>query len=191
MLTLIGLYLSLLFHGQTYVHTVDRVSSSVTHIIGVTDEGQHGMCTGFVIAKHRELTAAHCAGTDMTADGLVATVLKTDKYVDLALLEVGTEKPALSFRDIPIARFEPLTAIGYAWGWKYLTVLGVRALLIDVQPNVSMAPGLFAQPGYIAGMSGGPVTDIDGHVVGIIQQTNEGVGFGVTVPLIKAFLLGT
>jgi hypothetical protein len=39
-------------------------------------------------------------------------------------------------------------------------------------------------------MSGGPITDYQGRVVGIIQQTNEGIGYGVNALTIRTFLLG-
>jgi S1-C subfamily serine protease len=179
-----------LFQGPTYEQVVDRVSSSVVRITGEMGEEQYA-CTGFVVNVHQVLTAAHCIGERMTADGTPAKVLKADANVDLALLDVNTNKPGLDFRGEPIQRFETITGIGYAWGWRYLTVLDVRAYLVDVKPEQDIAVGTFVQGQYIGGMSGGPVVDRHGLVVGIVQRSNSGVGYGVGVLLIHAFLLGT
>jgi S1-C subfamily serine protease len=183
------LFLSL-FHGPTYTQVVEKAQSSVVRLTGTMEEA-HYSCTGFVIRVHRVLTAAHCKGENMTADRIPVTVLRANTDTDLMLLDVDTNKPALKFRDLPVVRFENLTAIGYGFGWPYLTVLNVRALLVDVSPESDLTPGLIVQGGYIHGMSGGPVIDSVGQVVGIVQQTNEGVGYGVTVTIIKAFLLGS
>ncbi len=186
--------LAAFFHGPTYTQVVEKAQTSVLHILGsVTDDDGnvgHYSCTGFAIAKRRVLTAAHCNGKDMTADGIHAILLKADVQSDLMLLEVGTGRKPMTFRDTPVVRFEELTAIGYGYGWHYLTVLTVHPILVDVTVE-GMAPGMFVQGGYIGGMSGGPVIDMDGYVVGIVQRTSEGVGYGVTALTIKAFLLGT
>jgi S1-C subfamily serine protease len=50
-------------------------------------------------------------------------------------------------------------------------------------------PGIVVQGGYIPGMSGGPVIDKDGQVVGIIQQSDQNIGYGVGVDRISEFLL--
>jgi len=175
---------------------VDRVSASVVRITGVekSEDGEPGrdmVCTGEVIGHNRVLTAGHCVGLRMLADGEKAVVLKTDDLYDLALLGTEThKKPAIVFRDINVSRFEQLTAIGYAWGINKLTVLDVRAFLVDLAPTKRMAPGIIVQGGYVGGMSGGPVVDQKGQQVGIVQQSNDGVGYGVGIQIIRVFLLG-
>jgi S1-C subfamily serine protease len=177
---------------------VDRVSSSIVRITGEKDMMAHYgpvhsgyVCSGFVFRPHQVLTAHHCLGENLRADGvLVKKVLKIDEYYDLALLAVDTQKSALVLRDTPVVRFEPVTAIGYAWGWNRLTVLQVRVFLVDMSPDEMTAPGLITQGGAIGGMSGGPVVDSNGQVVCIVQHSNEGIGHGVGVQIIRVFLLG-
>ena len=179
-------------HVTTYTKMVDRVSASVVRITVVMDEGQH-TCSGEVIGVNRVLTAGHCFGESIQADGIQAKVLKVDKWADLMVLSVLTSKPAIEFRDSDVVRFEDLTAIGYAFGWSKLSVTQVRAYLLNIDPfdaNNEMAPGLIVQGTYIGGMSGGPVVDADGRMVGIVQQANQGIGYGVGTQLMRAFLLG-
>lgn len=183
-------------HPQT-TKMVDQVSSSVVRITGEADEMTmfgpehvHYICSGEVIAPNRVLTAAHCVGENMLSDGVKAVALKIDKKTDLALLVTLTDKPALTFRNEDPIRFESLTAVGYAFGMEKLTALSVRVLIVSVAPFDDMVPGILVQPGYVGGMSGGPVVDADGVMVGIIQASADGIGYGVGNTLIKAFLVG-
>ena len=62
-------------------------------------------------------------------------------------------------------------------------------LVVEQTPDPEqMPPGLFVAGQYIPGMSGGPVVDHDGKIVGIVQQSNSGIGFGVGVSTIQGFL---
>lgn len=179
-----------------YTHMVDRVSASIVKIRGEKDFDTffgevHGAysCSGFVVAKHRVLTAAHCLGDNMTADGIAATPLIANEHYDLALLDVDTPKAPLEIRDRPVTRFEALTAIGYGFGWDQLSAVPVTVTIVNQRTEGDGAPGIITHGSYIGGMSGGPVVDIAGRVVGIVQQSDEGAGYGVGTLLIRAFLL--
>ncbi len=180
------LSLSLLgVHSESYTEMVDRVTSSIVRITS-----SDGSCTGFVIETHLVLTADHCLGEDMEADKQPATVVSADEGTDLLLLFVPTlAKPALAFEDVPVTRFEMLTAIGYGFGWTQPTVIRATVMLVSQAPDEGVAPGIVVQGGYIHGMSGGPVVDDNGKVVSIAQQVSEGTGYGVDTKQIKAFLL--
>lgn len=210
LLTAFGL-VAVLFCHPSPSQVIERAQASVVRITGVMDVEEESLqawhpaiswtytqdgaranyvCSGFVIGHHLVQTAAHCVGKDMTADGIKATVLKVSKGYDLALLDVATDKAPLKFRDSSVERFEMLNGIGYAWGWTVQSVLAERAFLVDTAPYEDGAPGLIVQFGYIGGMSGGPVIDNEGKVVGIVQQSNGQVGYGVATNLIRAFLVG-
>ncbi len=174
---------------RPYTKMVDRVSSSIIRITLEQDGAAHS-CTGEVIGINLVLTAAHCKGDNLLADGAKAKILKTDDYFDLMLLSVPTAKPDLTLRDTPVVRFEDLTAIGYSFGFTQLTVLKVTPFLVGYAASSTMAAGTFTQGDFIHGMSGGPVVDADGRMVGMTQQTTQGTGYGVGVLLIRGFLLG-
>lgn len=193
------LILTLSAFGPSHRKVVDRTMSSVVRITGTKDmDTMFGpmrasyVCTGFVINKHRVMTAAHCVGEAMTADGIAVKVLKADETTDLALLDVDTNKPALAFQDRPLERGDALTALGYGFGWTRILVLEVKVLLVDyTPPGTDLAAGMFVDGGYIGGMSGGPVVDANGKVVSIVQRSVEKAGYGVGTLMMKAFLLGT
>ena len=184
MLHVLALLLSLSL--SSYTAMVDHVSASVTLVTNA-----EGSCSGFVVAPHRVMTADHCVGESMKSDGVEATVVKEDEGHDLALLDVPTDRPILGFQDTPVVQFQQLTAIGHGFGWLQLTVLRVTVMLVAVSPTADYFDGILVQGGYIHGMSGGPVVDDSGLIVGIVQQVNEGAGFGMNSPTMKAFLLGT
>lgn len=172
----------------------DRVSASVLRITGEAEDMFGGAvrytCTGFAIAPKQVMTAAHCVGTHMQADGSNVLPIWADKYFDLAVLaDEKLTKPALELREAPVDRFEALTAIGYGYGWTRLTVLQERVILVNYAVVGDAAKGLVVQGGYIGGMSGGPVVDADGKVVSVVQRGNAQIGYGVGTLLMRAFLL--
>lgn len=179
--------------------TADHTAASVIRITGEQDYpsflgDQTGpyVCSGFVVGKNLVLTAKHCIGTDMRADGTpVSKIVKqSDSATDLALLSVPTYKKSLTFENNSPGVYDQLLAMGYGFGFDRQIVVMCRVIAVDYSPGEDMAPGIFVMGNYIGGMSGGPVVNQHGDVVGIAQRANEGVGYGVGTLLIRAFLLG-
>ena len=172
----------------------DRAIVSVVRITGEqVVEGwgpRQYVCSGMVIAANRVLTAAHCAGKPMFVDGRPAFIIRSDDHYDLLLLTTSTTKPSLTIRARPPTPREHLTALGFLFGWSTPAALPVSVLLVDMPGWSVTTPGLIVLPGYVRGMSGGPVVDRRGQVVGIIQQSQEGLGYGIGSLLMRAFLLG-
>ena len=176
---------------------VNRVSQSVVRITGSysNDKPEGYTCSGTVVHKNMVLTAAHCLMHPMEVDDTpIRGLERVDIFFDLALLNVWTPKPALTLRVEPVEMFEPLTAIGYAYGWKKLSALQQMPYLLnytpDLGPELESAPGIFVQGGFVGGMSGGPVVDRSGQMVMIIQRAGEGSGYGVSADTIRTFLQG-
>lgn len=183
--------LASLFHTQapSYTQTIERVEASTVYIEAQEEAGV-GKCTGFVVEIHLVLTANHCVADVMSVDGIVAKAVRVDESDDLALLYSSTSKTPLAFRVAPVARFEFLTAIGHGYGWKSLTSLAVRVIIVNgsLESDDNAPNGIIVQPGYIGGMSGGPVVDVNGLVVGIVQRGSAQIGYGVPASVILAFL---
>lgn len=174
----------------------DRVASSLYRITGTAEVDTwmgprriNYSCTGFQIAPDKIMTAAHCLGDDMKADGQPVKILAGDKYFDLALLEGGSNRPILQFRDKEVERWEALKSLGYGYGWNRLTVLDNKVILTRYKVVEDGPVGIVVQGGYIGGMSGGPLVDLSGKVVGVVQRSNNQIGYSVGSTIIKAFLL--
>lgn len=143
--------------------------------------GEHSNCTGFVIdaARGWVLTAKHCINPDPS--GLLYVNDEERKTVRsdelFALIEVPRmTQPPLTIRAKRPAIGDPAVAIGYGFG--FLTLLnGVVAAFKD--DDIALDVGL------IPGMSGGPMVDSYGEVIGLNQRNvtlnggSLGVGCGV------------
>lgn len=169
---------------------IDVASNSIVRITGNRGEQGPLVCTGEVVRPYRALTAAHCAGSDLMADGGPVQVLNIDPTNDLMLLALQTSKPPITLSNRPAIRFQTLTAIGYAHGATILTPLGVHVIIVGASPfNPALPHGLTVQGQYIPGMSGGPLVDDHGEMVGLIQMADdEGLGYGAGIQAIRGFL---
>lgn len=164
-----------------------RLAKSVVYI-----ETKHGSCTGFVIhdaAKNKDkedvdyvLTAAHCEGDDLYADQTVAKVIWKDTKKDLLVLEVAD----LGRPSLPIAQANPkvgdsIASFGFGFGLE--RPMFRTAIVSDDKTYIPEdgigGPLIVIDADYVSGMSGGPVVNVAGEVVSIVQRGSSGVGLGV------------
>ncbi len=163
--------------------------------------------TGFVVASDRVLTNHHVVdGCDRiiarTADGRWLAAVppaQVDQRLDLALLNIpGNPGPSLAFRNTPaIRRGESVVAYGFPLAGLLsadpkLTRGEVNALagLGNDQNNFQISAEV--QPGN----SGGPLLDMQGHVVGVVVakldsrrvQNVDNVNFAVKGETAQTFL---
>ena len=192
---------SILFGMRAIPHStasiVDQASASVLRITGEKNEAtmfgdvetMHYSCSGFAIEPNVVMTANHCLGDHMTADGKDAMVLAGDEKDDLGLLYVPTAKKPLHFQHNKLVRFEDIMGIGYGYGFPRLTVTFNRVELLDFSPAPGeLVPGTFMINPIIHGMSGGPIIDYKGLVVGICQDTVSEASYGVDFITMYNFL---
>lgn len=162
---------------------VERVTSSTVFISSPDGNGGDRICSGFVVegSGGRALTARHCVRDFdvIQVNTLFSLVVK--KNENFALLSMINQPPigALELRKKPMELTQRILAFGFGWG--EMEILG---------RGISIFKGRdFAVDGpFITGMSGGPITDEDGRVVGLIQASNNIVGIACGVQEIKDFL---
>lgn len=180
--------LSLLTGCANSANPILKVRNSIARLTGRVELTNY-YCTAFPINKDLMLTANHCIHEDMRVDEVkVKKVVKFDEYFDLALLRVEHDHTPLQFRDEEVHPGEGLTGMGFANGWEVPVVIAQTVLIPRFPWSKGTPKGIMVSPGYIGGMSGGPVVDGEGLVVGMCQRSDDGIGYGVGTKLIKAFL---
>lgn len=133
--------------------------------VGLVGWGFSG--TAFSIGGGRWITAAHVVGQERIVDlgGRVALVVRADSIADVALLLSLAPPNEPTFAFSPTAIGEPATATGYVGHLGYGWQIAVRGHITSINMDSHILFNGGAQPG----LSGSPVLNEHGEVVGMIS----------------------
>ena len=145
--------------------------------------------TGFVVAPRTVLTAAHVVeGEDnprVTIGGSVLTgkVLRRDSAMDLAIISIDEDQPALSFAQKLPAVLDQVFAFGNPLGGRTAVSRGIVSDIdgVRIQTDAAVNPG----------NSGGPLINDSGEVVGLViskDREAEGVSYAVALNQLVKFV---
>lgn len=173
----------------------DRLQNSVVRIVGGYSEG-----SGFFISDDQILTNFHVIADEPSPkiifpDGKFVTPVKIlgDKETDLAILFTENKYKDLVFPlpdRVAFYEDEPIIATGYPLGTDLsgkATML--RGNFIDFRKS-KKAPVSYIQTNIslVQGMSGGPLTDQCGEVVGINTMSLAGLSLFITADQVKVLV---
>lgn len=151
-----------------------------------------GNCTGVVIDKEKKilLAAGHCKPTDnakgIYADGTTIRVVYHEANEDFLIFQapdLDPKKTQIPLSETPVEDGDWIAAGGWGAGvWQFRL-----ANVSNPKTNYDGIPGpvLMVNNPYVPGQSGGPVVNIKGELVGIVQRYSDFNGFGRDAEYIK------
>lgn len=145
---------------------VSHVPRSMIQTSSIYPGGEKQMrCSGFVVDAVRgfAVTAEHCVVDGQIAflvDDLPSEVVRTSEWLALVRVPTMTKPP------LEIAKKRPdLSAPTWGFGWAF----GQKFLALERAVAGYDGTDLVVGGAFIEGMSGGPVVNDQGQVVGVIQ----------------------
>lgn len=179
------------WHVTPHQRLVARAQQSIVRVTEEEPDGIHtGTCTGFVVLPNVVLTAAHCIGEHEKVDGKPAHLLAFTPEYDIAMYAVPTNKRPVQWAHEAPRTAETVTGLGYGMG--KMTIVDAQVREVDsLVMEWRGSPGLLVSPGWVHGMSGGPVLNARGELVGMVSAvTVSGIyGVGPQAPDIFEFLV--
>ena len=177
----------------------EKIVNSISRLGGTGlyggEQPVNWFCTAFSIAPRKYLTAAHCTlplhqlvNGGIKLDGRPAFVVAEDIANDLAIVVTDYVQPTLTIRAALLHKYDKVQAMGFGYAFTYPIRTDHVVMLLNYSPAEGIAPGTIYLYPFAGGMSGGPVYDGNGDIVGMVQRSNETVAYGVGSDVIQQFL---
>lgn len=168
---------------------IAKAQSAVVYI----QVGDDGGCSGFVInkAQHYVMTAAHCNGDRLWVDRVRGEVVALDVKKDLMVLQVKDLDPArealtLAAHDPSIREDVMSVGYGYALERPFFKTAHVSDTAVQIPQEGLGGPFIGVDASFTPGQSGGPVLNVKGEVVAIVQRGDGGtLGLGVGADVMR------
>lgn len=162
--------------------SIDKAIRSLVRVeFEAQPKGVH-VCTGFVVSSSKgwAITARHCVidKTPVYVDGQESEIVKQNGLFTIVRIP-PMSKPTLELRDRELPIGERLYAIGYGFGQLMVFNRGFSGW---IDKDIMLDGPL------VGGMSGGPIIDQDGRVVGLNQASSEYIGLGCSYKELKEFI---
>jgi hypothetical protein len=182
---LLTLLLSLFLLIPLQASPVSEMLRTAMKSIAWVSHDTDGYCTTFTVGiPNRWATAGHCVGKNMKINGQDVIVLKEDKEHDLALLQ-GPEGTPLTIAKKPAELGDSVYLVGWPAKWE-----GERPMVffgkvnIEPMPDEELGHRVFGiDSGGGRGMSGGPILNEKGEVVGMTEALSGGI------PLVNSMVM--
>lgn len=171
--------------NDSWAGTIEKLKKALVYI-----ESENGGCSGFVVDAARKYvqTAAHCADKELWVDRVSAITISKDSQEDLMILEVKDLDP--SRETLRLAAEDPeigLEVMSAGYGYALKRPFFRKAMVSDngvMIPEIG-GPFIGVDSGFIGGQSGGPVVNINGEVVAIVQRASDKLGIGVSASVMR------
>lgn len=167
-------------HASDWAATVKKVEPSV----GFVQVGENGGCTAFVInqEKHYLLTAAHCFPGEhgvLWVNLVAARVVALDTHKDMMVIEakdMDPTIPAIKMAEKNPSIGEEVMSIGYGYALErpMFRQAHIQDDALTIPEGGVGGPYLSTDSTFVPGQSGGPVVNINGELVGIVQRGDNG-----------------
>lgn len=156
-------------------------------------------CTAFSINEDQGLymTAAHCVPASYAEvvegqpldepriDGQPVTVVFLSQSLDLAIVKATVKRPALYPRAESLVVGNEVGSYGYGYGGPTPIFRAGNVSGYFTDPNTA-AEWLMFDNAVVGGMSGGPIVDWDGFVVGVNSKSDGMSGISLSIRQILA-----
>jgi len=183
--------------SRRYRDAYDHVADSVATVRTYTRSGQGGQGSAFVYDDQYLVTNEHVVSEAddvyvryRDSGWIESSTVATDVYSDLAVLAI-TEKPE-SATPLSFVQSEPgvgteVVAIGNPFGLAGSVSAGIVSGVNRTLPaanGFSISDAIQTDAAVNPGNSGGPLVDLDGAVVGVINSGGgDNIGFGISAAL--------